>query len=370
MRIAINCRSILARKLTGIGRYTHDLIDYLKKIDHVNQYYLYAPLKLITLKRRMPPIGGGNFLIKPDHFKAGPEALIGGLDVYHAPSLEFFEVQKCKVVVTIHDIIYRAFSQGHTPDTIATCDRQFKNIVEKADKIICASEHTRADLHRFFSLPKERSCVVYQGVNDEIFYPMPKKDEKAADRFLKRKGIAGPYILFVGTIEPRKNLAGLLKAFALLCRRNKFSGQLVIVGMKGWMTEDIKQLIDKLNIRSSVVFMGFVSDDELRILYSRTRVFAFPSFYEGFGFPLVEAMRCGAPVVTSNVSACGEVAGKAALVIDPKSPDDIAQAIAKILDDDSLRSNLIQKGLKRSEEFSFLKTAQQTLKVYRQVSGL
>src|SRR5690349_13938286 len=117
MRVAINCRSILARKLTGIGRYTYDLIDYLKKIDQVNEYYLYAPLKLITLKRRMPRIGRKNFVVKPDYFKEGPEKVIGGLDVYHAPSLEFFEVQKCKVVVTIHDLIYRAFSQGHTQDT-------------------------------------------------------------------------------------------------------------------------------------------------------------------------------------------------------------------------------------------------------------
>ncbi len=370
MRIAINCRSILTRKPTGIGRYTFELIQYLKRIDQTNQYSLYARLRFIDFKRRFPRIGNKNFSPKLDHFNAGPQKILGKIDVYHAPSPELLSVQNCKVVVTVHDLIYRAFPQGHTPETIAMTDRQFKDIVARADKIICTSEHTQKDLHHFFSLPPERSCVVYQGVDQDVFYRIEQKELLAAEHFFKKNGIVLPYLLFVGTIEPRKNLVHLLKAFALLLEQKKFSGQLVVVGMKGWMTEGLKQMIEDLKLGSKVVFMGFVSDDELRVLYNKAEVFVFPSFYEGFGFPIVEAMSCGAPVVTSKTSSCAEVAGDAALTVDPHSPEGIARAVGRILQDGLVRNALIEKGLKRSQEFSFLETAKKTLKVYQEVCGM
>lgn len=370
MRIAINCRSILTRKPTGIGRYTSELIQYLKKIDQKNQYSLYARLKLIDFKRRFPDIGNKNFSPKFDYFNAGPQKILGKIDVYHAPSPELLNIGNCKIVVTVHDLIYRAFPQGHTPRTVAMTDEQFKDIVARADKIICTSEHTRKDLHHFFSLPPEKSCVVYQGVDQDVFYRIEPKELSEAQHFFKKSGIVLPYLLCVGTIEPRKNLTHLLKAFALLLDQKKFSGQLVVVGMKGWMSEDLKQRIEDLKLDSKVVFMGFVSDDELRILYNKAEVFVFPSFYEGFGFPIVEAMSCGAPVVTSKASSCAEVAGDAALTVDPHSPEDIARTIARVLQDGLARNALIEKGLKRSQEFSFLKTAQETLKVYQEVCGV
>ena len=370
MRIAINCRSILTRKPTGIGRYAFELIQNLKKIDEKNQYSLYASLKLIDFKRRFPRIENRNFLPKFDYFKAGPQKILGKVDVYHAPSPEFLNMTDCKIVVTVHDLVYRAFPQGHTPETVAMTEKQLKDIVAKADRIICTSEHTRKDLHQYFTLPQEKTCVVYQGVDQDIFYRVEQKELSAAEPFLKKNGIVSPFLLFVGTIEPRKNLANLLKAFALLQEQKKFSGHLVVVGMKGWMTDGIKQMIDELNLVSKVIFMGFVSDEELRILYNKAEVFVFPSFYEGFGFPIVEAMSCGAPVVASNVSSCVEVAGDAALTVDPRSPQEIAHAVGRILEDGLMRNALIEKGLKRSRGFSFLRTAQETLKVYQEVCGL
>jgi glycosyltransferase involved in cell wall biosynthesis len=367
MRIAINCRSILTRKRTGVGRYTWQLIEHLKKIDEDNAYSLYAPRKLFDPKRTTPWIARGNFKLKPDYFKAGSQKILGPIDLYHAPSPENLSITGCKIVVTVHDLIYKTFPQGHTASTVETSERQFREIVRRADKIICCSKSTRRDLHEHFKFDESRSCVIYEGVDRSVFYRMKKDIFYGGKWFLRSKGITEPYLLFVGTIEPRKNLVNLLEAFALLRRQGKFSGQLVVVGMKGWMSDGLKEFVSKLRVGRSVKFLGFVSDDELRLLYNKAEVFVFPSFYEGFGFPIVEAMSCGAPVVTSNTSSCAEVAGDAALTVSPRNPEEISGAIARIIGDPSLRHSLIERGLARSEDFSFLKMAQETLNVYQDV---
>jgi glycosyltransferase involved in cell wall biosynthesis len=365
MRIAINCRSILSRNRTGVGRYTWQLIEHLKKIDSTNAYFLYSPRKLFSFHRPVPRIAGANFKLKMDYFKAGTK-MLGAIDVYHAPSPEKLPVGNCKIVVTVHDLIYKTFPQGHTAETVETGERQFKEITQRADRIICSSNNTRRDLHEHFKFPQERSCVIYQGVDPEIFY---RTNDPAADgEFLKSQGIEGPYVLFVGTIEPRKNLVNLLEAFSILKKRN-YPGSLVVAGMKGWMSDDLKGFVGKLGVEAFVRFLGFVDDDGLRVLYNRADVFAFPSFYEGFGFPIVEAMSCGAPVVTSDTSSCAEVAGDAALTVSPRDPKAIAEAIAKISEDRALRGRLIEKGLERSRQFSFLSTAQQTFKVYQELGA-
>jgi len=369
MRIAINCRSILSRKRTGVGRYTWHLVDQLKAIDQTNDYSLYAPRKFFDFKRTTPWIGGGNFKFKHDPFKAGPAKTLGNIDIYHSPSPDALNVTGCKIIVTVHDLIYKTFPQGHTPATIETSEKQFREITQRADKIICCSESTRRDLHEHFKLPQDRSCVIYQGVDRKVFYPMEEDPFYQAQWLMKARGISRPFLLFVGTIEPRKNLVNLLEALAYLREHKKFSGQLVVVGMKGWLSDGLKEFIGKLKIGSSVKFLGFVSDDELRILYNKAEAFVFPSFYEGFGFPIVEAMSCGAPVITSNTSSCIEVAGEAALSVSPRDPQSIANAIARITGDRALREALIEKGLKRSRDFSFEKTAQETLQVYKEVGG-
>ena len=186
---------------------------------------------------------------------------------------------------------------------------------------------------------------------------------------MKPLGVESPYILFVGTIEPRKNLVSLLKAFSILKKNNKFYGKLVVVGMKGWMMEDLDQQIKFLGIGKDCVFLGHVKDQELRELYNMTEVFVFPSFYEGFGFPIVEAMSCGAAVVASRVSSCKEVAADAAQLIDPHNPEDIYSSIVEILDNRELSNNLKHKALERAGYFSFKNTAEQTLEFYQKIGA-
>jgi len=367
MKIAINCRSFLKGQYTGIGRYAYNLVRELAAIDRDNQYQLYARKSFFAFNKKLPDFSARNFKAAIDLFGRGPAKMFNGADVYHCPSPGPLERPlKAKVIVTVHDVIFKAFPEGHTPDTIRMGQEQFDQIVEKADRIICCSNATVADLQTYFRIPTEKIALVYQGVDKKTFYPVMENDDGNAARAIRARGIEGPYILAVGTIEPRKNLANLIKAFHQVASGGRYKGKLVIIGMKGWMESDIGALVDKLGLQQSVEFLGYVTDVELRYFYGKADVFVFPSLYEGFGFPIIESFCCGAPVITSNISSCPEVAGDAAVLIDPKDPSKIAGAIESVVSDPDFRAELISKGYQRAVRFSFRKTAEETLRVYQE----
>jgi len=369
MQIAINCRSFLNKKYTGIGRYTYHLIKSLIEIDSYNEYFLYAKKGIFNFNKRLPRFKSKNFSLKIDRFNRGIERSLGKrVDIYHSPSPDKLDVNSgAKAVVTVHDLIFKAFPQGHTQLALDQTESKFRRIGESASKIICCSKNTIRDLQKYFAIPDEKIRLIYQGVDKNVFYLIGKEEEKMAERMIRFKGIKDPFILYVGTIEPRKNLENILHAFDRLRTRKNFKGKLVVIGMKGWMSDGIEGLIKRLELKNNVIFLGYLSDAELRCFYNKAEVFVFPSFYEGFGFPIIEAFCCGTPVVTSNVSSCPEIAQDAALMADPYDPDDIAEAVAKVINDHELRRTLREKGFKRAGDFSFHKTAKETLKVYEEV---
>ncbi len=367
MRIAINCRSILKPQRTGIGRYTHHLIDALARTDSINEYCLYAQRSLLDFKRRTPLSSAPNFKVRRDFFSLGINRLCPQADVYHLPSPDLIEKTSAKVVVTVHDLIDKTHPQSHTAQTIALSDTKMRAVIQRADKIICCSKTTRDDLHRFFKVDQERSCVIYQGVDRGVFFPLSASEDGHADSVMQELGVTGPYILFVGTLEPRKNLVNVLEAFAVIRNKRKFTGKLLVVGMKGWMMGQLNALLSRYGLKDEVVFLGYVTDGQLRILYNKSTAFVFPSLYEGFGFPIVEAFACSAAVVTSNTSSCAEVAGDAALTVDPNSSSAIAEAILKIIEDAKLCASLKARGQEQAARFSFDETARQTLLVYQEV---
>lgn len=369
MHIAINSRSFLLPRYTGIGRYAFNLVRNLLDIDRDNQYTLYARKGLFDRKRRLPAIHAPNLTVREDHFGFGPAGVIPRFDVFHSPAPEMCPVKKHKLVVTIHDLVYKMFPEGHTPDACRQTDRQIRSLIPRARKFICCSESTRGDLMRFFEIPWEKTVVIHQGVDHDVFYSIGENEKQNALQRLKEMGIKTDYVLFVGTIEPRKNLERVLEAFAGLVKRGVFSGQLVIAGMMGWKTDGVHQAVVDLGINSHVLFLGYVRDFELRYLYNCCEAFVFPSMYEGFGYPILEALCCGAPVVTSDVSSCPEVAGDAAITVNPASSEEIAAAVEDILINEDLRADMVKKGFLRAEGFSFRKNAEQTLSVYREVGG-
>jgi len=367
MKIAINCRSFLNEQTAGIGRYAKNLVQSLSEVDRQNTYLLYVQKNPFQFKKKVPRINAGNVQVKIDRFNLGLNRTLGRVDIYHSPSPDLIDYTGGRIIVTVHDLIYRTYPQGHTPQTIAASQTQMEGIVKQSAKIICCSESTRRDLHQLFDLDESRTCVVYQGVDKELFYPLPDDQKDRAKEQLAAKGVEGPFLLFVGTIEPRKNIGNLLKAFALLKEKGRFGGKLVIAGMQGWMVEGLSGTINELKVKEDVLFLGYVSDEELRFLYNLAEIFVFPSFYEGFGYPLLEAFACGAAVVTSNVSACPEVAADAAFLADPQSHFEIAAKVSMLLESAELKATLREKALRRAGDFSFRKTAEETLRVYEEV---
>lgn len=367
MHIAINCHSFSKAQFTGIGRYASSLVEFLSQIDSVNEYSLYTTRGAGQIKERVSLNGATNFLVRLDWLKKGIGKTIKCPHIYHAPAPESVPHWDAKLVVTVHDLIYKTYPQGHTEETLALSEQHFQSFASKAAKIICSSQNTQNDLHKYFPQTEGKTCYIHQGVNKGIFYPLAEERKGQAREVLAKNGIRDPFLLFVGTIEPRKNLKGLLEAFARLKQKKLFDGKLVVIGMAGWKTEGIKELIEKLGINGDVVFLGFVSNDDLRVFYNLAEVFIFPSFYEGFGYPIVEAFSCGAAVVTSNISSCPEIAGEAALTADPNDPEAIAMTIARILQYPALKESLRRKALERAGEFDNLKTARETLRVYNEI---
>ncbi len=365
MHIAINCRSFLTATPTGIGRYSRNLTDHLSRVDAANDYSLYSPKGFFDRKRRLPKAPGSNFHVRPDYCSFGVEAVCGRVDVYHAPSPEVIRTgPRVKVVVTVHDLVHKVFPQTQTLQTTVLSNAAMDSIVQHATRFICISESTRKDLEKFYPSTSGRACVVYNGFDKTLFYEMDEAEKGVARAILDGLGVKEKFLLFVGTLEPRKNLNNLLQAFAGIKSRGIFNGKLVVAGMKGWMMESFDQLAADLGIGGDVISLGYLTDHELRYLYGLCEVFVFPSLYEGFGFPILEAMACGAPVVTSNVSSCAEVGHGAALMVPPSDPDAIAAAIERIVTDSAFAVETRRRSLARAQDFSFEKMARETLGVY------
>jgi glycosyltransferase involved in cell wall biosynthesis len=291
------------------------------------------------------------------------------IDVFHGldqSGIPLF-VKMGKYIVTIHDVIPLilpwAFPLRHRL-VLATA---FARIRRQADMVIVPSAAAAEDVVRYLRVDRERIKVIPMGC-DARFQPIG--DPAPALRLRRRYGLPERYILFVGTLEPRKNLKTLLQAFALLLdEKPQDDPKLVVAGGKGWGHVGMLETTQALGLRDHVLFTGFVDDDDLPGLYRGASLFVYPSLYEGFGLPVLEAMACGVPVITSNRSSLPEVAGDAALLVDPSQPEALAAAMASILNDGELRQALRSKGLIRAQEFTWDAVAQKTLAVYRAVSG-
>jgi len=359
MRICIDIRPTLKKK-TGIGYYTLNLINALAGIDEANQYSLYSQKGFFDFKKKLLPLPGKNFRYLTARTRPKDNKICGNFDIYHTSSFDILPDKGVKLVAVVHDIIPRVFPQGHTEDAINRLNDQLGTFLQHAGRVITDSECSKADLIRHFSVPAERIRVIYPGVGED-FCRLP---EPLHNVISSKYNIYSDYILYAGTIEPRKNVTGLIRAFAVLKQKHNIKQKLVILGMKGWMHDEVYDLIKKLDLGSDVIFTGYVPREDLKIFYNLADVFAYPSLYEGAGLPVLEAFACSAAVVTSKASCLPEIAGDAAVLIDPNDPQDIANGILKILEDEDFRSKLKEKGSQRAKEFTWDRTARQTLEVF------
>jgi glycosyltransferase involved in cell wall biosynthesis len=287
------------------------------------------------------------------------------LDVLHAPVNVGPLLRTCPTVVTIHDLSFILYPELFRPFNRVYQQRFARWTVDHAAAIIAVSSSTRDDLVRLMGVPPGRVAVVPNGVGEE----MQPLDPALVAAHRARHGLPDRLILFVGTLEPRKNVLTLLEAFACLCGRPGFSHHLAIVGGKGWYYGEIDGAVERLGLRERVIFAGFVPQEELPLWYNTADLFVYPSLYEGFGLPPLEAMACGTPVVVSNVSALPEVVGEAGLRVPPLDAEALAAAIEAVLGAPEQHSALRAAGLQRAATFSWRETARRTSQVYHQVVG-
>ena len=274
----------------------------------------------------------------------------------------------CPTVVTIHDISYEFFPEYFHPLARARMKMLIPGSARRATRVLTGSEFSKREIVDTYRIPEEKISVTHYGVAESF---KVISDQAELDRVLQRFGIRQPFILGVGNLQPRKNLQRLLRAYAALRADKAIDFDLVLVGQMAWKAESILEDIDRLGLAGSVSVTGYVSNEELVCLYNRAQIFVYPSLYEGFGLPIIEAMACGTPVITSDVSSLPEVGGDAAIFVNPQDHKAIADAIKRLADDSALREQLREKGLRRASEFTWRRIAEQTATIYRQcLNGL
>jgi len=360
MRIGINAALYSARegyRQTGISRYISELIGGLERIKNPgDQVLLFGqhtgpikenPMARILWEQSLLPV---NIAARR-------------LDVFHAPIGAVPVLSVSPTVVTVHDLAFLKY-----PDQLPSSRRSWligatRISARRASKIITVSQATADDLRTWLNIPEDRIEAIPLATSGKV----RRVEGVSLDMFRLKWEIDRPYVVAVGTLEPRKNLPTLLRAFAKI--KDDIEHQLVLVGPEGWLTGELKSTLDELNLGDRIRLTGFVSDEELGGWYSGADLLAFPSYYEGFGLPAIEAMNCGTPVLSSDNSVFPEVVGDAGVMIRAEDVDLWAETMRDILRDESRRSELRQRGFERAAMYSWDRTARQTYEVYQDVSS-
>jgi glycosyltransferase involved in cell wall biosynthesis len=380
MHIGIDVSRVAVSQRTGTERYSYELLAALARFDRHNNYTLYCN----GLPSQLPPLGP-NFALRNipaprlwTHLRLGPETLRHPPDVLFIPAhvLPLFHTRNS--VVTIHDLGYLAFPETHTARRRLELHLTTFWSARATRRLITDSWATKHDLVERYRIAPDKISVIHLG---RAAHFQPVSDGQAIADACARYGIGNCYFLYVGTVQPRKNLARLIDAFGLAIRdqdlgmkdgvthsqSSRANLKLVIAGKKGWLTEAIERRAAELGIADRVQFTGYVDDADLPALLSGALAFVFPSLYEGFGMPVLEAMACGAPVLTSTTSSLPEVVGDAALSVDPCDTKAIAAALTHLANEPNLREDLRVRGLKHVGQFSWERCAAQTLSVLSSV---
>jgi glycosyltransferase involved in cell wall biosynthesis len=367
VRVAID-----ARKLHdfGIGTYIRNLLRQLARIDRETDYVLLTPEADLEVAAQLGP----NFrtVLEPSpNYSLREQIHVPWVlrrerpDVYHAPHYILPAAIGCRSVVTIHDCIHLMFPQ-YLPNKAAYAYARASMwmAVTRSDCILTVSEASKRDILHFFNVAPEKIVVISNAIDDHFWLTPP--DEEVS-RVKQRYQLDHQFVLYVGNIKPHKNLVRLIEAFDRLRRSGFEDLKLLIIGDEISKLPALRRAVHSHKLHKHVRFLGYVSDDTLRVLYRLASVFVFPSLYEGFGLPPLEAMASGTPVVTSNQSSMPEVSGDAAVLVDPYDVESIVDGIRRVLSDSALAANLRRRGPERAREFSWAHSVEKTRAVYQRV---
>ncbi|MGC9048848.1 MAG: glycosyltransferase family 4 protein [Patescibacteria group bacterium] len=389
MRIGIDARTILNPEKgegAGIGHYTYQLIRHLLKIDKKNDYFLFFDKtvqnrRLAKFKQENVRVGFFPFIqyakFLPGgywHFLASAFLTRHRLDVFHSPTLNLPQSYRAPTVVTAHDLtVYKFPELYNTKKQRTILKSTIPQAIKMAKKIIAVSYSTKKDLGEIFGVESEKVRVIYHGVDERFFR---KSDSATIEKIKMKFGIKNDYLLFLGTLESRKNIFRIIEAYERL--RDKISSlehpianiQLVLAGAPGFNFKKIDEKISHSKYKEDIILPGYIEADDLDPLFEGAKVFVFPTLYEGFGLPVIEAMANGVPVITSNISSLPEIAEERAILVDPLNVAEISQAMFDLLTRQDLWQKLSQLGKEKAKEFDWQKTAAKTLEVYKEATEI
>ncbi|MBI5477138.1 MAG: glycosyltransferase family 4 protein [Ignavibacteriales bacterium] len=353
MIFGIDYQAAVSPERSGIGVYIYNLVRAISQIDKENDYKLFVPhagktIEVISSKIKF--VGRKNIIHR-----------LIKLDAFHGPDFKLIPLRAGKKIVTIHDLASRIDGDFMSDEFRQLTRLKIEKSISRADVIVTVSKTIKNQLEEYYPITRGKIRVVYHGISDDI---VSSYSEEVRNDVLLKHGITSPYLLFVGNLETRKNLTTLIKAFQLFIEQNKSSHHLVLVGKPGWGYEKITKVFEESRIKEKIHFIGWINNQDISDLYTNADLFVFPSLYEGFGFPLLEAMRCGVPVVASDIPTHREIAGDSALFVLPNNISGYLDAFNQILSSRSKAESLIRSGKEHSQYFTWKKAAQAMIDIY------
>lgn len=381
MRIGIDIRTLMEKNYSGVSEYTFNLVKEILKADRENEYKLFYNSGR-DVSDRIPKFDYANVEIigcrYPNKIFNYLMQKIGGypkvdkllaVDIFWLPNLNFISLSsRTKKVLTIHDLSFLSYPHFFSlRGNLWHYIMGVRKLIKKFDKIIAVSKNTKNDIIDLVKVSGEKIEVIYSGVDRE--FKVLDKNDGQLDVVKEKYHLSDRFILFLGTLEPRKNIVGLIKAYNTFKKHNSWSGDidLIIAGGRGWKADNIFKEWEKSDYKSQIRFLSYIPRQDKVYLYNLASVFVYPSFYEGFGFPPLEAMACGLPVITSFAASLPEVGAETSWLVDPYKIGDIAEAIAEIFSDEKIRDHLARAGAKRASGFSWEEAAKRYLRIFKEL---
>ncbi len=369
MIIGIDASRANTRERTGVEWYAYHLIHHLAKIDSKNQYFLYSNKEF----RDDLKIDQANFHLKVLKWpfkrfwtlgRLTLEMLFKKVDVLIIPSHTLPLIGGRKNILSWHDLAYEHYPEMYTKSHLMSLRSGIKRGIKKADKLITISNFTRNEIVEKYHLSLDRIEVTYMGIDYDLW---KEQNENEVKEYLEEKNYNLPYFIYLGRLTTKKNVNGLIESYNIFRKQIARPFNLFLIGTRGFDYDLIQKEIDKSVYSNEIRVLGYIPLKELPLIFAGAKALVFPSFYEGFGIPVIEAMALGCPVIASNVTALSEVVGEAGIQVDPKSFKDIAEAMEKIVSDDRLREKLRIKGLAKAKQFTWQECARKTLEIIEEI---